>query len=53
MIYTLLKRVILGGSYDVEDISNKMDLYLMYNRITMAQYEELLALMVANPPTEA
>lgn len=45
MIYTLLKRVITNGSYDKQELLNKMDTYLLYNRITQAQYDELVAMM--------
>ena len=45
MIYNLLKRVIINGSYDKQELLNKMDVYLLYNRITQAQYDELVAMM--------
>ena len=46
-IYEILKRVIARGGYDLVDIKNKMDLYVLYDRITMEQYDELMALMAA------
>lgn len=45
MAYKLLKKVIERGGYDRADIANKLDAYLAYNRITVAQYEELMAMM--------
>lgn len=44
-IYDILKRVIGRGNYDVSDIQRKMDLYVLYDRITLEQYDELMALM--------
>ena len=45
MIYTLLKNKITRGTYDKTDLVNKMDTYLLFNRITEEQYNELMALM--------
>lgn len=45
MIYKLVKRIITSGNYDKEDLTTKLDVYLMYNRITQEQYEELLDMM--------
>ena len=45
MIYTLLKNKITRGTYDKDDLVNKMDTYLLFNRITEEQYNELMALM--------
>lgn len=44
-IYEVLTRVIGRGGYDAQDVQSKMDVYLLYNRITTAQYDELMALM--------
>lgn len=44
-IYEILKRVIARGGYDAADIQRKMDLYVLYDRITLEQYDELMALM--------
>lgn len=46
-IYDILKRVIGRGGYDAADIQRKMDLYVLYDRITMEQYDEIMGLMVA------
>lgn len=40
-IFEILKRVIARGGYDTADIQNKLDVFLLYGRITQAQYEEL------------
>lgn len=45
MIYTLLKNKITRGNYNQDDLKNKMDVYLLCNRITEEQYNELTALM--------
>ena len=45
MIYTLLKNKITRGTYDREDLKNKMDTYLLFGRITEEQYAELTGLM--------
>ncbi len=43
--YTMLKAKITQGTYDRADLLKKMDVYLMFDRITAEQYEELAALM--------
>lgn len=45
MTYKLLKRIIDGGSYDRDDVLNKMDVFLMFNRIDQDQYAELQLVM--------
>lgn len=45
MIYTLLKNKITRGTYDKEDLKNKMDTYLLFGRITEEQYTELTGMM--------
>ena len=45
MIYTFLKNKITRGNYNQDDLKNKMDVYLLCNRITEEQYNELMALM--------
>lgn len=42
MIYTLCKKVIASGNYDKEDMHKKLDVYLLCDRITQEQYEELV-----------
>ena len=44
-IYDVLKRVIARGGYDAADIQGKMDVFLLYNRLTVEQYEEIMASM--------
>lgn len=46
-IYDVLKRVIARGGYDAADIQAKMDVFLLYNRLTVDQYDELMASMAA------
>jgi hypothetical protein len=45
MIYFLIKRVIEGGTYDKKDILNKLDFYLLKDRINQEQYDELFNLI--------
>lgn len=45
MIYTLCKNVINSGNYEHQSMQNKLDVYLLGNRITTAQYTELTKLM--------
>ena len=40
-IYDILKRIVSRGGYDAADIQNKLDVFLLYGRITQGQYEEL------------
>lgn len=47
MIYGALKIVINGGNYDYDSLLNKMDFYLLGDRITQDQYSELKGLMDA------
>lgn len=47
MIYSVLKRVIARGGYDAADLSTKMDVYLLFDKLTQAQYTELMALIAA------
>lgn len=45
MTYNVCKRVVQGGNYDKEDMHIKLDVFLLHNRITQEQYEELVDLM--------
>ncbi len=45
MTYSRLKKIIENGVYDKEDMMNKLDVFLMANRITEEQYTELVGLM--------
>ena len=47
MIYTLCKKQINTGNYDYAAMLNKLDVYLLGNRITLDQYNELKGLMDA------
>ncbi len=47
MAYKLLKKVILSGSYDKDDIKEKLDVYYGFERITKEQYTELMSLVTA------
>lgn len=45
-MYNLCKKIILGGVYEKGDMLNKLDIYLLKNRITEEQYTELIDLIV-------
>ena len=45
MAYNLMKRIILRGGYDKDDVMDMLDAFLAADRITTAQYQELVALM--------
>jgi len=49
MTYKLMKRIIENGlkkgNLDVEDTMQKLDVFLMANRITVEEYQELVELI--------
>lgn len=45
MTYNLCKRLIENGRYEKEDMIFKLDVFLLNDRITQVEYEELLQLM--------
>lgn len=45
MTYGYLKKIIARGGYDAEELKDKLDVFLMANRITGEQYNELLAMV--------
>lgn len=49
MTYRLMKRIIetglKKGNLDVEDTMQKLDVFLMANRITIEEYQELVELI--------
>lgn len=47
MTYKVCKRVIQGGNYDKEDMQIKLDVFLLHNRITQENYDELTTLLNA------
>ena len=44
-MYNICKKMILNGNYDKDDMINKLDIYLLKNRITKEQYTELIDLI--------
>ena len=44
-IYEIIKRVIARGGYNAGDLQAKMDVFLLYDRLSAAQYDELFALL--------
>lgn len=47
MTYNLCKRIIQNGNYVKEDMLLKLDVFLLNNRITQEQYNELVELIGA------
>jgi hypothetical protein len=45
MTYTRLKKLITNGSYEKNDMLNKLDVFLIAGRVTEAQYNELVDMM--------
>lgn len=45
MTYHLCKLLIKNGNYQKDDMLNKLDVFLLNNRITQEQYNELVELM--------
>ena len=45
MTYKLMKRIITKGGYDRENTLLKLDVFLMADRITAEEYQELVELM--------
>lgn len=48
MTYNLMKRIITKGGYDKESTLQKLDVFLMADRITPEEYQELVELMGGN-----
>lgn len=45
MTYATLKRLLPTGNYDKEEMRGKLDLFLVFDRLSQAQYEELAGLI--------
>lgn len=45
MTYRNCKKLIELGRYEREDMLNKLDVFLLNDRITQVQYEELVGMM--------
>lgn len=45
MTYKLMKRIITKGGYDRESTMMKLDVFLMADRITPEEYQELVEMM--------
>ena len=45
MLYRVLKRTIERGGYDAAEMRDKLDVFYAADRITQAQYTELVELM--------
>jgi hypothetical protein len=49
MLYNLLKNLITNNYFTKEDMTNKLNVFMLYNQVTEPQYSELIALV--NPTT--
>lgn len=47
MTYTFCKRIIQNGNYDKEDMLLKLDIFLLNDRITQDEYNELVGMINA------
>ena len=45
MTYVYAKRIIENGNYDKDKMQLNLDIFLMANRITQVEYEELTAML--------
>lgn len=45
--YRNCKKLIENGRYEYSDMMNKLDVFLLGDRITQAEYEELVKMMEA------
>ncbi|WP_352399388.1 hypothetical protein [Anaerotignum sp.] len=45
MLFNWIKTMVTRGTYDKQDMLKKMDLFLLNNRLTEAEYTELVTLM--------
>lgn len=45
MTYKNCKKLIEAGRYEYDDMMNKLDVFLLGDRITQAQYEELVQML--------
>ena len=47
MTYLFCKKIIAGGNYDKKELLEKLDVFLLANRITEKEYTELTELINA------
>lgn len=45
MTYNYCKKIIASGNYDKADMTDKLDVFLLNERITKKQYNELVNMM--------
>lgn len=53
MTYKLMKRIIQKGDYDPESTLQKLDVFLMKDRITVEEYDELVDMINESEGGEA
>ena len=47
MTYTYCKSIIARGNYDAQEMKDKLDVFLLADRISQEQYKELMELIDA------
>jgi len=45
MLYKILKNIIINNYFTKEDMTNKLNIFMLYNQVTEDQYAELIALV--------
>jgi len=45
MLYNLLKNLITNNYYTKEEMTNKLNVFMLYNQVTEENYAELIALV--------
>lgn len=45
MLYKLLTNLITNKYYEKEDMTNKLNVFMLYNQVSEEQYAELIALV--------
>lgn len=46
-MYSILKKIILNGNYEQEDLKGKLDIFLIRDKLSNSEYQELCDLMEA------
>lgn len=46
-MYSIIRKIILNGSYDREDLQTKIDIFLLKDKLSSDEYNELITLMEA------
>lgn len=47
-MYNIMKKIIQTGNYNKKDVTNKLDIFLVKDKITDKEYEELVNMIAKN-----